>query len=141
MATVAEYQEAFEKLSHRVDGLPEHFLIGCFIAGLKDDIRLDVQIKNPTSLAEAIGVARLVEERNQLQRRLPGPNRPSAVTPIGRNAPSTTVGLLGPPPGPRTTPSVSPPVRRISNQEARERRDKGLCYYCDEKFVPGHRCK
>ncbi|RVW85307.1 hypothetical protein CK203_045593 [Vitis vinifera] len=31
--------------------------------------------------------------------------------------------------------------RRITNQEARERREKGLCYYCDEKFVAGHRCE
>ena len=25
--------------------------------------------------------------------------------------------------------------------EIKERRDKGLCFYCDEKFGPGHRCK
>ncbi|KAJ0042456.1 hypothetical protein Pint_17421 [Pistacia integerrima] len=29
--TVAAYQEAFEKLSYRVDGLPENFLIGCLL--------------------------------------------------------------------------------------------------------------
>nr|TKS13847.1 hypothetical protein D5086_0000049230 [Populus alba] len=34
--TVAAYQEAFERLSHQVDGLPEGFLIGCFVAGLRD---------------------------------------------------------------------------------------------------------
>ncbi|KAL6322876.1 hypothetical protein AAG906_020919 [Vitis piasezkii] len=45
--TVAAYQEAFEKLSHRVDGLPENFLIGCFIAGLQDEIRIDVKLNNP----------------------------------------------------------------------------------------------
>ena len=42
VSSVAIYQEEFERLSHRVDGLPEGFLIGCFIAGLRDDIRLDV---------------------------------------------------------------------------------------------------
>lgn len=42
-STVATYQEAFERLSHRVDGLPENFLIGCFVEGLRDDIRLDVK--------------------------------------------------------------------------------------------------
>jgi hypothetical protein len=40
-----------------VDGLPENFLIGCFIAGLRDEIRLDVKIKQPHSLADTIGVA------------------------------------------------------------------------------------
>jgi len=42
VTTVNAYQEAFEKLSHKVDELPETFLVGCFIAGLKDEIRLDV---------------------------------------------------------------------------------------------------
>ncbi|XP_012840500.1 PREDICTED: uncharacterized protein LOC105960834 [Erythranthe guttata] len=60
------YQEAFENLSDQEDGLPENFLIGCFIAGLSDEIRLDVKIKQPNSLIDAIGVARLVEERNML---------------------------------------------------------------------------
>ncbi|KAL5736044.1 hypothetical protein ACOSQ2_030832 [Xanthoceras sorbifolium] len=54
---VSAYQEEFEKLSHRVDELAEKFLVGCFIAGLKDDIRLDVKIKQPCSLTDAIGVA------------------------------------------------------------------------------------
>ncbi|KAH7525043.1 hypothetical protein FEM48_Zijuj06G0183200 [Ziziphus jujuba var. spinosa] len=68
--TVEAYQENFEKLSHRINGLPESFLIGCFIASLRDDIRLDVKIKHPPTLTEAIGVARLIEERNLLQRKL-----------------------------------------------------------------------
>ena len=61
-STVAAYQEAFEKLSHRIDGLPETFLVGCFIAGLRDDVHLDVKIKQPQTLADAIEVARLVAE-------------------------------------------------------------------------------
>jgi hypothetical protein len=64
--TIVAYQEAFERLSHRVDDLPEKFLIGCFIAGLRDDIRIDVKIKQPVTLADTIGVARLIEKRNQL---------------------------------------------------------------------------
>ena len=62
--TVNAYQEAFEKLSHKVDGLPENFLVGCFIAGLKDEIRLDVRVKQPRTLSESISVAHLIEERN-----------------------------------------------------------------------------
>lgn len=44
--------------------------------------------------------------------------------------------------------SVSPqtgfselPVRKFSYAELMERREKGLCYHCDEKFLPGHACK
>ena len=73
--TVVANQEAFEGLSHQVEGLPEPFLIGCFIAGLRDDIRLDVKIKQPRTLASAIGVARLIEERNLLQKKTATPSR------------------------------------------------------------------
>jgi hypothetical protein len=64
--TVTAYQKAFKRLSHQVDGLPENFLIGCFIAGLCNEIHLDVKIKQPHNLVDIIGVARLIEERNQL---------------------------------------------------------------------------
>ncbi|XP_076959349.1 uncharacterized protein LOC143635382 [Bidens hawaiensis] len=58
--TVGAYQEEFERLSHRVDGLPEPFLIGFFVGGLKDEIRLEVKVKPPHSLSAAISMARLV---------------------------------------------------------------------------------
>ncbi|KAL5810297.1 hypothetical protein ACOSQ4_026865 [Xanthoceras sorbifolium] len=75
-SSVSVYQEEFEKLSHRVDELPEKFLISCFVAGLKDEIRLDVKIKQPRSLADPIGVARLVEKRNVCKEKGPAPIAP-----------------------------------------------------------------
>nr|GFC96529.1 transposon Ty3-G Gag-Pol polyprotein [Tanacetum cinerariifolium] len=69
------YQETFERLSIRVEGLPESFLVGCFIGGLKDEIRLEVKLKKPRWLVEAMGMARLVEEKNNLARKLFTPNR------------------------------------------------------------------
>nr|TKS00522.1 hypothetical protein D5086_0000182490 [Populus alba] len=142
--SVIAYQEVFERLSHKVDGLPENFLIGSFIAGLKDDIRIDVRVKQPKTLSETISVAHLIEERNLLQRK-PSSNFRSAMPNYNHRAqPTTTVGLLGPPPmQPATQPpgnKFSGPIRRITSQEAKERREKGLCFYCDDKFAPGHRC-
>ena len=32
-------------------------------------------------------------------------------------------------------------VRQLSPAELKERCDKGLCYNCNEKFAPSHRCK
>ena len=32
-------------------------------------------------------------------------------------------------------------IRRFINAEIQQRREKGLCYRCDEKYSPGHRCK
>ncbi|KAK2979581.1 hypothetical protein RJ640_020073 [Escallonia rubra] len=33
------------------------------------------------------------------------------------------------------------PVKRLSPAELSERRAKGLCFNCNDKFAPGHRCK
>jgi len=72
-------------------------LIGCFIAGLQDEIRLDVKIKQPHTLVDIIGVARLIEERNQLQKRNPLPIRsvpnlvPTSV--IAKTSPNPTAGV------------------------------------------------
>lgn len=68
VTTIAAYQESFEKLSHHIDDLPKSFLISCFIAGLRDKICLDVKVKQPKTLADTIGVAHLIEDRNFLQK-------------------------------------------------------------------------
>ncbi|KAF8401929.1 hypothetical protein HHK36_012880 [Tetracentron sinense] len=44
---------------NRTDGLTDSFLISCFVCGLKEEIRLDVQMFHPTSLNAAIGLAQL----------------------------------------------------------------------------------
>lgn len=67
-STISAYQDEFEKLSHHINNLPQIFLVGCFIARLKDDIRLDVKIKQPRHLIDFIGVAKLIEEKLNLQR-------------------------------------------------------------------------
>ncbi|MCH80430.1 retrovirus-related pol polyprotein from transposon opus [Trifolium medium] len=38
-------------------------------------------------------------------------------------------------------PKTQPPVKRLSPDELQARRDKGLCYNCDERYQCGHRCK
>nr|GEV23979.1 putative nucleotidyltransferase, ribonuclease H [Tanacetum cinerariifolium] len=130
-ATVASYQEAFEKISHQVDVLSEIFLVGCFIGGLKEEIRLEVKLKN---LTEAIGMA-LLEDFNvgviraRDFRPFPAPSRST-----------TTQGILGPSPNQRLTLPAPNPIRRLSQTEGRERRVKGLCYYCDDRYTPGHKC-
>ncbi|KAI5316982.1 hypothetical protein L3X38_036689 [Prunus dulcis] len=68
--SVRDYQTQFEKLLIRAGRLTLDQQVGCFVSGLKENIKTDVQAS-----------------------------------------------------------------------ELRERRDKGLCFNCDEKFSPGHRCK
>jgi hypothetical protein len=43
-----------------------------------------------------------------------------------------------PPYNPNTTNKTTRPIR---NRDLDERRAKDLCFLCDEKFIPGHRCQ
>lgn len=63
---MAAYQQEFEKLSNKVDDLLQKLLVGSFVGGMKDEVRLEVWLKQPKYLANAIGLARLVEERIDL---------------------------------------------------------------------------
>ena len=33
------------------------------------------------------------------------------------------------------------PMKKLTCKEMQNRRTQGLCFNCDEKFTPGHRCK
>nr|KYP64239.1 Transposon Ty3-I Gag-Pol polyprotein [Cajanus cajan] len=39
------------------------------------------------------------------------------------------------------TPSTKIPIKRLTEAEMQDRRDKNLCYNCDERYTRGHRCK
>jgi hypothetical protein len=45
-------------------------------------------------------------------------------------------------PHPGATPALTQTlkVQKVSPTEMVERRKQGLCYYCDEKYSPGHKC-
>lgn len=95
-------------------------------------------------MADAIEVARLVEERNGLQKKGTSSYRTSIHGIPSKSTNSSPVGILGPPPAPKLpSGNNNNPLtfKRLTSQEAHERREKGLCYYCDEQFVQGHRCQ
>lgn len=106
-----------------------------FYRGLRDAIRYEITAKNPTSIEEAMRLARVEKEKiSNLRKRF-------------RSAfqkPNNNVGGGGSatkPTGPAATQQSSTPIKRLSLQELREKRDKGLCLHCDEKYVAGHRCQ
>ncbi|KAK0587236.1 hypothetical protein LWI29_019561 [Acer saccharum] len=72
--TVVEYQARFEKLLAKVGSLAPDKKVSCFVTGLKDSIRTDVQANLPSTLTMAIGLARLFEARDTTHR------QPTTVT-------------------------------------------------------------
>jgi hypothetical protein len=79
--TVAAYLVEFEALANRIVGLSPADLLSCFISGLKLDIRREVLSRQPTSLTQAAGLARLQEDKLLDQQRV---NRPKLTPPPPR---------------------------------------------------------
>lgn len=71
-------------------------------------------------------------------------NRLPSTALTSKTVPSAAAGVLGSFPQATSgngASTLTMPYKRITPQEARERCEKGLCYYCDDKFVKGHRCQ
>ena len=137
--TVAQYLSDFEDLANRIVGLTPQFLMSCFILGLTLDICRKVQTLQPLTLVQAVGLARLQEEK-LLDTRPPFRNRAPPILPVPQPRPTPSLALLSPP-IPRLPPPRPPPtLKHMSPEEIISRRERGLCFNCDEKYHRGHRC-
>ncbi|KAG2678939.1 hypothetical protein I3760_11G027300 [Carya illinoinensis] len=115
-----------------------------------------VTMFKPNNLHAAFGLVKLQEE--EVIRRNP-PYNPRNHSPIPNTSqtpklpPTTPILRLSPPPPrknnlyqnnnprfPNNNRRPAIPIQRISPGQMQERRAKGLCYYCDERFQPSHRC-
>lgn len=117
-STVQAYQEEFENLANQTEGLSEGFLVSCFVAGLKEEVRLGVQMFWPSSLTPATSLARLQEERNMVPRRS---HRPDANRTGPEHNSRSRISV------PFPSRNAHPPIKRLSPIEMKEWRDKGLC--------------
>jgi hypothetical protein len=118
--SVIEHIENFQRLNIKVTYIPDDHLIDVFIGTLRDNIQHEVLLWEPKSLENAFRVARNVESKNMaMETRRTTPN-------IYRenNAPS----------------SKTPQPTRLTPQQLEERKEKGLCFNCDNKYSKGHKC-
>ena len=135
--TVAEYQDRFQALLARAGPLEEDQRVQLFTGGLLPPLSIDVRIQNPQSLAAAMSLARQFELREQYT--APAPR--AAHRPL-LPAPPPRLALPAPPaPKPATPATITVEgrqIKRLTQAEQEERRRKGLCYNCDEKYTRGH---
>ncbi|XP_043692891.1 uncharacterized protein LOC122643324 [Telopea speciosissima] len=120
----------------RIYGLSDDMLKSCFISGLKPMLRREVLALQPDSLQQALDLARLQEDKflDFKPYAKPWQQKPISINPL----PS----ILGPSPTTQiSNQTPKQPIRRLSEAEQQQRRQKGLCFNCDEKFHVGHRCK
>ncbi|KAL4570350.1 hypothetical protein LXL04_026002 [Taraxacum kok-saghyz] len=148
--TVTAYLTEFERLSNCITGLPPDALLNCFLSGLRTDISQELAVIRPTTITQAIGLAKLIEDKNSdfcVCSRYTTPNRwttqPSfnaatttSATPKTPPVTPLTTGLLPTP----TKPNPTLPFTRLSPEAMQQRRAAGLCFRCPEKYHLGHKC-
>jgi len=152
--SVSDYHLKFMSLANRSASLSDEAILNCFLSGLNVDIKRDVMALSPPNLLREVALARLYKEKY-----LPPSKAPisysSKYPPFSLSSSSNTAAvkiipkvivpmakptlppLLPNPPGPSYK---SANVRHISPIEMQFRGEKGLCYFCDEKFSFSHKC-
>lgn len=85
-------------------------------------------------------LARVEEEKIQNIRRTSKPTFQMGASPYiksggGPNLKNQTSGQS------HTSHHSTTPVKRLNHQEIKEKREKGLYFYCNEKYVAGHKCQ
>lgn len=143
--TVHDYYVEFTALANRVHGLSPDAILDCFLSGLKPDIRREVLAQSPFSLTKAVALAKLFKEKYQPKPKPFFPSSTRHVTPIpSYTQPSKQPTLPPLLPTPPYKPHLQTPkptqIKYVSAAEIQLRRDKGLCFTCDEKFSHTHRC-
>ncbi|XP_028552250.1 uncharacterized protein LOC114580023 [Dendrobium catenatum] len=142
--TVAEYRKHFELLSSRLRGITDDLLEGNFMKGLKPHIRAAIRVVDPHGLVKIMETAQLVEDKLKVEPlRRSGVSYPTYRAPFMSGGPKATIILPHKEVAKeRTTTAVNlGGFKRLTDSELKEKRAKGLCYRCDEKFTLGHRCK
>ncbi|GKA81036.1 gag-pol polyprotein [Tanacetum coccineum] len=142
--SVQTYQEAFEALLNRVD-LPELVAVSMFMGGLKPEVGTPMRMFQATTLSETYGLARMQEATNTILKPryntplLPTPKQ--SITTYASKAVTTPVksNSVGQSSGYVTRNGVHKPYR-LTQRELEDKRAKGQCFYCDQKYAPGHKC-
>ncbi|XP_026396022.1 uncharacterized protein LOC113290654 [Papaver somniferum] len=165
--TIEDYYDKWEHYKRFMvannPSLPDSFYTLSFISGLKEEIRTVVQMFKPEDTSTTFYLDRLQQASlQQFPKPVKSFSRPFAPTPLSVSHPPSTIKpfLSSPytfskdtgssPPSIVTYPltptklspdSNLPPVKRLTHAQMRIRKDKGLCYNCNEFYRQGHKCK
>lgn len=117
----------------------DEYFIASFISGLGEELQSFIRMFNPTTLCQAIELGKnQLLTLEALTKKLKNSYRaPTASNQFARR-PETNIS---PPQKGNHNISKTPPSKLLTAAEMEARREKWLCYNCDEKYTPGHRCK
>lgn len=141
--SVKDYQRAFVSVITRIN-LSTQYSISIFLNNLKPELSNAVKIGNPCSLPQAYYLARLQEANFATQRKaikgfsvgyLVFKGSPSQE--FSGVAKGNMIGYKK-----SVTANFDNNRRgRLTPAEMDEKRAQCICFFCDEPFIPGYKCK
>ncbi|GKA69695.1 gypsy/ty3 retroelement polyprotein [Tanacetum coccineum] len=143
-----EYQDAFDTLLSRVDISEEH-VVSFYLGGLPAEIEMGVRMFGPKTLADAYRLTNYqeatleaVKKKSKAAMTFSGGRFGSGMG-QGSNSKPPLLSL----PAPNTswkpkpnTPVNAPARKQLTQKEYQEKRAQNLCFYCDQKYSPCHKC-
>ncbi|XP_076892322.1 uncharacterized protein LOC143544026 [Bidens hawaiensis] len=138
-----DYNSGFDRLLNKVT-ISEPYVVSLYVKGLKLGIKGPVKMFKPQTLHEAYGLARIQTINNtSLMNRLKSVEDDSQCEDT-KITPPFNASKLPLIPSPTNVQPTSEPgtlsSRRLTSDELELKRAKGECFWCTEKFVPGHNC-
>ncbi|GJW56364.1 gypsy/ty3 retroelement polyprotein [Tanacetum coccineum] len=148
-SSAKEYQVAFDTLLSRVD-VREDLAVSFYLGGLPHEIEMCVRMFNPTTLVDAYQLTNYQEATSEAMRKK---NKIGVNSQQGRLGASSNGYVsnmkapLLPSPSPTAnwrnkpnTPVTTHVRKQMTQKEYQEKRAQNLCFYCDQKYTPGHKC-
>ncbi|XP_078435645.1 uncharacterized protein LOC144706521 [Wolffia australiana] len=155
--TVSEYRSEFEDLVAFLSHIPADVQESAYLKGLKPEVRVELNKYRPSGIQDIMDYSLEAEINLAI---LDGQEQPAPVVqpaprPALNNYQRSVVAGRGEGPAQRHPPREAPnPIRqeiplkenrkrltRLSPEEFLQRRERGLCYNCNERYTPGHRCQ
>ncbi|KAL5706483.1 hypothetical protein ACHQM5_024643 [Ranunculus cassubicifolius] len=156
-ASLSDYNEKFETLRPLVllknPGLSELYFVESYLSGLKEEIRHTVLMFRPSSVMGAMQLARLQEASiESMQKTAKNSAKSKSFTsfsPINRLSSVPNNSFLSKNAMSVPNDAIVPkdkmqhqwPIKRLSPAEMQSRKERGLCFNCDEQYSSSHRCK
>ena len=149
-----DYVKKFVNYSAPLPHMTESVLRDAFLTGLEPNLQAEVVSRNPLTLEECMREAQLVNDRNLAlqwsKAEGGGRNYKKGEGSTNKGPEGGEKGITRKTEFPLKQVTIpikgnyqksEPPVKRLSDAEFRARLDKGLCFKCNERYSPGHRCK
>ncbi|XP_021995709.2 uncharacterized protein LOC110892882 [Helianthus annuus] len=133
--SLSEFCKEFDLALTRVNICGE-YAVSLFLRAIKPEIGNPFKLIRPRNLPKAYMLARIQEDDNASYNRYSKPFKTSFSS-INKPTGGPNIPLL-PAPLPKPKPMSA---RRLSHKEIEEKRAKGECFGCNEKYTPNHVCK